>query len=107
MSRHETRNILFARGPSFKVGLRIDHPTGNIDLAPTILHNLGLSGGEDMDGRVLHEALVDGVEPESVAWETIVHEAERKVNGDPYGQAIKVTSVGKTTYIDEGQGWGA
>ena len=107
MSPHETRNILFARGPSFRNGLRIGHPTGNIDVAPTILHNLGLSGGEDMDGRVLHEALTGGTDPESVAWETKVHEAERRVAGGSYGQAVKVSSVGKTTYVDEGQGWGS
>ena len=40
------------------------------------------------------------------AWKSILHEAERKVAGGSYGQAIKVTSVGKTPYIDEGQGWG-
>ena len=107
MSPHETRNILFARGPSFKSGIRINHPTGNIDVAPTILHNLGLGGGEDMDGRVLHEALIGGVEPEFVAWKATVHEAERRVEGGSYGQAVKVTSVGKTTYVDEGQGWGS
>ena len=44
---------------------------------------------------------------DSVAWETKVHEAERKVDGGPYRQSIKVSSVGETTYIDEGQGWGA
>ncbi len=59
-----------------------------------------------MDGRVLHEALIGGVDPESFAWEATVHEAERKVAGASYGQAIKVASVNKTTYVDEGQGWG-
>ncbi len=46
-------------------------------------------------------------EPKSVAWKTKVHEAERKVERVSYGQAIKVTAVGVTTYVDEGQGWGA
>ena len=35
-----------------------------------------------------------------------IHEAERKVQGGSYGQTIKVTSVGKATYVDEGRGWG-
>ena len=60
--------------------------------------------GSWRSGRVLHEALMGGVEPASVAWETIAHEAERRVEGGSYGQAIKVASVGKTTYVDEGQG---
>ena len=46
-------------------------------------------------------------DPESIAWDTKVHEAERRVEGGSYGQAVKVTSVGNTTYVDEGQGWGA
>ena len=58
MSRHELHNTLIARGPSFRRSTVVDSPTGNIDVAPTILHILGLSGGDEMDGRVLHEAFV-------------------------------------------------
>ncbi|MCY4580596.1 MAG: alkaline phosphatase family protein, partial [Chloroflexi bacterium] len=60
MSRHEMRNSLFARGGSFQSGIRVASPTGNTDLAPTVLHLLGLDGGETMHGRVLHEALAGG-----------------------------------------------
>ena len=56
MSRHELRNTLMARGPSFRQSAVVESPTGNIDVAPTILHLLGFPGGEEMDGRVLHEA---------------------------------------------------
>jgi predicted AlkP superfamily pyrophosphatase or phosphodiesterase len=104
MSRHETHNVLFARGPSFKEELSIDNPTGNIDLAPTVLNILGLSGGEDMDGRILWEALRDGPDPEAVQWRTDTHEAERAVDDGTYRQYVKVSSVGKTTYVDEGLG---
>ena len=104
MSRHETHNVLFARGPSFKQALTIDNPTGNIDLAPTISNILGLSGGEGMDGRVLYEALRDGPEPASVQWRTETHEAHSSVDGGVYRQYVKVSSVGDTTYVDEGQG---
>ena len=51
MSPHETRNVLFARGPAFKQSAAVASPTGNVDLAPTILHLLGLPGGEAMHGR--------------------------------------------------------
>ncbi|MDA0770744.1 MAG: hypothetical protein BZY79_06515 [SAR202 cluster bacterium Casp-Chloro-G4] len=105
MSRHETHNVLFARGPSFKQELTIDNPTGNIDLAPTILRILGLSGGEGMDGRVLAEALRDGPDAASVQWRTDTHEAQRDVDGGTYRQYVKVSSVGSTTYVDEGLGW--
>jgi arylsulfatase A-like enzyme len=102
MSRHETHNILFAIGPSFKQGVVLDSPTGNIDVAPTVLSILGIPGAEDMDGRILREALADG--PDAPQWQTETHEAQRPVNGGVYRQHIKVSRVGDTTYVDEGQG---
>lgn len=105
MSRHETRNILFANGPSFKSGLALENPTGNIDVAPTILHILGLDGGNDMDGRILHEALDGGSDHTDLEWHTNTHNAERPVNGGTYRQHIKVSHAEGTTYVDEGQGF--
>ena len=43
MSRHELRNTLIARGPSFLRSTVVDTPTGNIDVAPTILHHFGFT----------------------------------------------------------------
>jgi phosphonoacetate hydrolase len=102
MSRHELRNILFAWGPSFKSGVKLDNPSGNIDLTPTILRNLGISTETFMDGRALEEALVGGPEPEEVEWSTEIHNAERKVGDKVYRQQIKVSRVGDTSYVDEG-----
>ena len=101
MSRHEMQNSLFARGGSFKSGVRIESPTGNTDLAPTVLHLLGLDGGETMHGRVLREALTDG---EQVEWQTETHRAERHIGGGTYRQHITVSRVDGTTYVDEGNG---
>ena len=101
MSRHEMRNSLFARGGSFKSGVRIESPTGNTDLAPTVLHLLGVGGGETMHGRVLREALADG---EPVEWGTETHRAERRVESGTYRQHITVSRVDGTTYVDEGNG---
>ena len=101
MSRHEMRNSLFARGGSFKSGVRIESPTGNTDLAPTVLHLLGVGGGETMHGRALREALADG---EPVEWQTETHRAERPIGGGAYRQHITVSRVDGTTYVDEGNG---
>ena len=103
MSRHEQRCVLIARGPSFKTGLALATPSGNVDLAPTVLHILGVDGGEDIDGRVLREALAGGPEPGSVVWSTEVSAAERLVEGGVYRQRITVSRPGKTTYVDEGR----
>lgn len=102
MSRHETRNVLYARGPDFKQAAAIAAPTGNADLAPTILSLLGLPGGETMDGRILREILRGG--PDAVGWHTDVHRAERMVANGCYRQAITVSQAGGAWYVDQGSG---
>ena len=102
MSPHETRNVMFARGPSFKQSAAIDTPTGNVDVAPTILRLLGLPGGEAMAGRVLWETLRGG--PDAVDWRTETHQAERNTPGGRYRQAVTVSRVGATLYVDKGHG---
>ena len=98
MSRHELRNTLIARGPGFRRSTVIDNPTGNIDVAPTILHLLGLAGGAEMDGRVLHEALTGGSDASEVEERSVTHVGEL---GD-YRQEVTVTTVGGSVYLDEG-----
>ena len=102
LSKHEMRNTLIAGGPSFKSGIHMDSPTGNVDLAPTALRILGLPGGESMDGRVLEEALDGGPDPDSVESNTETFSAERELGHARYRQEITTTSVGKTTYVDQG-----
>ena len=104
MSRHELQCVLVADGPSFKDRLALQSPSGNVDLAPTVLRVLGLEGGESMDGRALDEALLGGPSPESVEWSREVHEAHRSLGADVYRQRITVCRVGDTTYLVEGRG---
>ena len=59
---HRLYGILVARAPALKTGAEIENPH-LIDLAPTILHLLGVSVPEDMDGSVL----VDAFRPEFLA----------------------------------------
>lgn len=51
-SPYELRNFLIGAGPAFPAGARVEAPTGNVDLAPTILSLVGesLSG---LDGETL------------------------------------------------------
>ena len=102
MSRHEQRCALIARGPSFKRGVALNTPSGNVDITPTVLRVLGLDGPGSMDGRALTEALVDGPAPGSVISAAETHTAERTVAGGVYRQSITVSRVGTTTYVDEG-----
>ena len=101
MSKHELRNVLFARGPSFKQKLESNVPSGNIDLAPTILHILGLQTSKHMSGRVLNESLVFNADLEK-DWETELYNAEKDLGDLVYRQQIKINRVDETTYLDYG-----
>lgn len=105
MSRHEMHNILFAKGPSLKRGVALESPSGNVDIAPTILRLLGIQASVPMDGRPLEEALEGDVDHATLAWSTDVHDAEREVEGGVYRQQISISRSGETLYIDEGHAW--
>ena len=97
LSRHELRNTGLARGPSFCNGTVVSTPTGNIDVAPTVLHLLGITDETPMDGRVLSEALADGG-GDATPSDCQTHSAE---NG-AYRQEIQISAVGSTRYVDWG-----
>jgi len=102
MSRSEIQNVLLGRGPSFKRGVVVESPSGNVDIVPTIFRILDLPPVESVDGRVLEEALNEGPSHDSVKWSTGVHTAERVLEGGVYRQQISFSRVYSTTYIDEG-----
>ena len=54
----DVHNSLFARGPHFKTGLADSLPTGNVDVAPTAAHLLGIALDPRANGRPLLESLV-------------------------------------------------
>jgi arylsulfatase A-like enzyme len=56
-SPYEIHNTLIAAGPDIRQGVTVGVPTGNVDLAPTLLHLLGLPISATMQGRPLLEAL--------------------------------------------------
>src|SRR5207244_10078569 len=57
LSPFDMHNTLIAAGPDFKHGEVDDLPSGNVDLASTILQILGIKTSEKMDGRILSEAM--------------------------------------------------
>jgi arylsulfatase A-like enzyme len=93
---------MIANGPSFKSGLLNEIPSGNVDLAPTVLELLGLPGAEHMDGRALTEALEDGPEQHEVEVRVEHHTMRRTVFKSEYHQIVRTSRVGDTQYLDEG-----
>jgi len=105
LSRFDMHNTLIAAGPDFRHGQTDDSATGNIDLAPTILHILGITAPQEMDGRVLSEAMVkaDQVSPERKT-ETKTIEAKKDFAAGTWRQSLQISRVGSTLYFDEGNG---
>src|SRR5207249_10693290 len=65
LSRFDMHNTLIAAGPDFRRGGVDDLPTGNVDLAPTILQILRINPPQQLDGRILSEAMVN-IDPSTV-----------------------------------------
>jgi arylsulfatase A-like enzyme len=104
MSKQELSNVLLAKGPSFKSSCEINVPSGNVDIAQTVLHILGVRSDQQFDGRVLKESLTNGINPEDVQYETIIHSAEHSFHDKVYRQIIHTYKVDNTIYISQGNG---
>jgi arylsulfatase A-like enzyme len=105
LSRFDMHNTLVAAGPDFRRAQTDDLPTGNVDLAPTILHILGIKAPQEMDGRVLSEAMVGGDQvPAAGKTETKTIEAKKDLPAGSWRQSLRISRVGTTIYLDEGNG---
>jgi arylsulfatase A-like enzyme len=104
LSRFDMHNMLIAAGPDFRSGI-IDHlPTGNMDIAPTVLWLLGVKPPKDLDGRVLTEALtVPG--PKIKAYEPGHIEANAPRPDGAWHQYLNFTQVNGVDYYDEVNGY--
>jgi arylsulfatase A-like enzyme len=105
LGRFDMHNTLIAAGPDFKRGQTDDLPTGNVDLVPTILQILGIKVPHQMDGRILSEAvaaptsLLPAPKPEAKSIE-----ARKDFPSGTWRQTLKISRVGSTVYLDEGNG---
>jgi arylsulfatase A-like enzyme len=104
LSRFDLHNMLVAAGPDLKNGFADTLPTGNIDLAPTVLWLFGLEPKEPMDGRVLSEALTIDAPP---AGEPTTRKLETECahGKSVWHQYLQISRVNRTIYLDEGNGY--
>ena len=102
LSEYDVHNTLVAAGPDFREGLTTSLPSCNVDIAPTVLHILGLQPPQKLDGRVLVEAMEEKAERTEALGKTI--QATRKFSSGEWQQHLRVSLVGETVYIDEGNG---
>jgi arylsulfatase A-like enzyme len=103
LSPFDVHNMLVAAGPDFRKEAVSDLPTSNLDVAPSILHLLGITPPHQLDGRVVSEAMMtDGTTP--VAAEPRTLEATHSSKAGTWRQYLRVSGVGAEVYIDEGNG---
>lgn len=98
LSPFEVRNTLIMTGPGIRPGPS-EIPAAIVDVAPTLAHLSGLAWDGPSDGRILHEALIDGPHPSELE---VLSETIRLAT--PHGeQILERSTVLDHTYVD----WGA
>jgi len=103
LSRFDMHNTLVGAGPDFRRGTVDALPTGNVDIAPTLLWILGIKPPGPMDGRVLAEALtIDG--PKVGKPMTSQLRTTRRQTSFIWRQYLKRTELNGVIYLDEGNG---
>src|SRR5438270_13238182 len=114
LSPFDMHNTLIAAGPDFKHGEVNDLPSGNVDLASTILQILGIKTSEKMDGRILSEAMTGRAGalrqlPKAFGtarrpYQTQTIETNKDFPRGTWKQSLRISRVRSTLYLDEGNG---
>lgn len=103
LSPFDMHNACIAAGPDFRQGAQDDLPSGNIDIAPTLLWILGVEPQHKLSGRVLREALTQpGSTPPPC--ETRRLEATFRGKDLTWHQYLKCSELNGVLYFDEGNG---
>jgi arylsulfatase A-like enzyme len=97
-SPFDVHATLIAAGPDFKEKATSDVPTGNLDLAPTLLRLLGLPVPASMTGRVIEEGLRRGPPPAALE---VLHGTDTASTPDgAYRVSAHTSSVAGYRYLD-------
>jgi hypothetical protein len=97
-SPFDVHNTLIAAGPDIREHAISDVPTGNVDLAPTLLTLLGLKVPASMTGRVVAEMLRTGPAIASVKVEHMTETVKSSDGG--YTLTAHLSKAAGKTYLD-------
>ena len=103
LSPYDQTNTLIAAGPDLRTGWRDKLPSGNIDVASTVLWLMGIRPLAKLDGRVLFEAMRDRKIEEAKPEEKRI-EAARDLDGVRWTQYLRTVTYQGATYFLEGNG---
>ena len=102
-SKWDIHNTLIVGGPGFRDAAKIAAPSGNVDLAPTILRLNALPLGEAMQGRVLEESFNSGADVATLKGTestTMTQMSFPQGGGLTYALEAKSTSFADKDYFD-------
>lgn len=100
LSPYEVHIALLAAGPGFKKSYQSELPTSNVDLVPTILHLHQLPIPATVNGRVMHELLVERNPAKVPAAKKEILETTATYEGGTYKLILDRTLLGKYQYIN-------
>ncbi len=102
LSPFDVHNTFIAAGPDFRRAFEDPTPTGNIDIAPTVLHLLGVQTPAPLDGRIIREALreADGAKLQAVP-QTVV---AKRPGEEAWQEWLRSSRVDNTVYFDTAVG---
>lgn len=95
---YDIHSTLIATGPDWREHATIDVPTGNADLAPTLLRLAGVPVPSSMTGRIIDEGFRSGPAPSSVR---VTHSTETVRTSDgSYELTAHLTTAAGRRYLD-------
>jgi hypothetical protein len=100
-SPYDLNSSFVAWGKGIKRGETSSVPCGNVDVAPTVLHLLGLQGPNTMQGRVLSEHLEGGPAPAQVKTTRSQREATYHSDSGPLRQTALYSEACGHRYLDQ------
>ena len=101
LSPTDLHNTCVAAGPDFRNGVTDPLPSGNVDIAPTLLHLMNIQTETPLDGRVLNESLKEQAAPVGKV-ELVRREAQVRLNGGTWSQYLAFVELNGVRYLDEG-----
>jgi arylsulfatase A-like enzyme len=90
---------LIAGGPSFRQGMVSELPSGNVDIAPTVLRLLGVTTDAALDGRPLIEGLRTAADLPPAASAPHRYEAACRLGGVRLVHRAVIERVGHARYV--------
>jgi arylsulfatase A-like enzyme len=100
-SPYALHNTLMAWGPRIRRGRVSEVPCAITDIAPTVLHLLGLAPQPTMEGRALRELLTDGPEPATLPARPFTREAVYETASGPRRQVAQYVEAAGRGYLEQ------